>query len=128
MSSITLIDKEEKFPNKTVMKVLNTLKPAVFFGLERALSMLPKDKIINSEADCNSDEMKRQYRAFTRAIDRWVKEYGHSGRSLECLEIMKKAYFSAMVYEVNYQILSVYILDEYMKLRGYGPVGKGERV
>jgi hypothetical protein len=39
MSDINLIDEEKNFPNSIIMKILNTLKPAVIAGLQTSLSM-----------------------------------------------------------------------------------------
>jgi transketolase N-terminal domain/subunit len=76
--------------------------------------------VVKCEQDCNSDELKRQYRAITRAVDKWVKMYGHCGRSLKCIEILKQSYFTGMNYEANYVILSSFVFDEYKKIRENG--------
>ena len=113
------VDPDKNFPNTKVKIILNTLKPALAKALNFALRLLPQEYIIDSVAKCNSTEMKRQYLAFDRAIEKWQKEKyaGKGGRPEQTLRVIQTVYFTILSVEAHYLVLSAFWFDEYRKIR-----------
>jgi len=119
MEAKEYIDPDKNFPNTKVKIILNTLKPALMLALDKALSLLPDKYIIDSVDKCTNTELKRQYLAFERGVEKWQKQKyaGKGGRPEKSLRIMQKVFFTILSVEAHYQVLHSFMLDEYRKIR-----------
>jgi len=119
MEAKDYIDSEERLPHKKALTILNVLKPALMLALDKALSLLPDKYIIDSVEKCPNTELKRQYLAFERGIEKWQKQKyaGKGGRPEKSLRIMQKVFFTILSVEAHYQVLHSFMLDEYRKIR-----------
>jgi hypothetical protein len=115
------VDNETNFPNPKIMILLNTLKPVIINVLNRAMNLIPTDYQVNNINDCKSTELKRQYLAFDRAVEKWNKYRKSPGsedsRTIMTLRLMQRVYFTVQNVEAHYQVLSAFIFDEYKKIR-----------
>jgi len=122
-------DKVTEFPNKTIHFILTKLKGTVMFTFSKLLSLIPSEYVIDDINKLESSELRKQYLAVERGIERWVKDsersrqgkfIGKDGRGLDCLHLIKKVYFTVIKHEANYLKLSAIIADEYNKVRQNG--------
>ena len=125
MKAEDYIDRDENFPSIKIKLILNTLKPGLMLALDKALNLLPQEYVVDSIDKLKSTEMRRQYLAFDRAVEKWHKKKyaGRTGRPAKSMKIIQKVYFTMVNVEAPYKILSAFIFDEYRKIRE-----KNERV